>query len=202
MKQISFITDRGAVIDPTGQYRYSLIRSWAIGEWITWIMLNPSTADADVDDPTIRRCINFTKMWGFCGMQVVNLYAYRATDPIALKSVLDPIGPDHSNHFVKALKRGSLTIAAWGACSHASTVHVDQLLARYQVKCLGKTRNGSPKHPLYVRANAPLEVWREVTACPRCGSEEIDRVHHVETFATPECWVLECSMCDYKGDPE
>ena len=151
--------ERQAVIDETGQYRYALSRTWGDGDMVTWIMLNPSTADASIDDPTIRRCMGFAAAWGFAGIQVINLYAYRATKPDALKVVTDPIGPDHMRHFVDAVTSGKLIVAAWGACKHASPQHVLPVLVQQEVKCLGKNSDGSPKHPLYVRGDVALEVW-------------------------------------------
>ena len=141
---------RAAVIDETGAYRYSLSRKWADGDLITWIMLNPSTADALVDDPTIRRCIGFSKGWGYGALRVVNLYAYRATKPEALKAVTDPIGPEHAIHFMDALHASAMVVAAWGACKHAKIDHVKHLLTNTVIHCLDTTANGSPKHPLYV----------------------------------------------------
>lgn len=151
---------KDAVIDSTGMYRYSLSRIWADGDIVTWIMLNPSTADASVDDPTIRRCISFSKSWGYGGLRVVNLYAYRATNPDALKTAVDPIGPEHSVHFMRALHMSSLIVAAWGACKHAKIDHVLPWISQLDIQCLGVTADGYPRHPLYVKSTTPLRGWR------------------------------------------
>lgn len=152
--------EKGAVLSTCGNYRYLLTRRWADGDTVTWIMLNPSTADASIDDPTIRRCIGFSKEWGYAALRVVNLYAYRATKPEALKAVADPIGPDHAVHFMGALHASALVVAAWGACKHAKIDHVKHILTNTLVHCLGVTANGSPKHPLYVKGSALPDVYQ------------------------------------------
>ena len=152
--------ERDAVIDEAGVYRYSLSRRWSDGDVVTWIMLNPSTADANTDDPTIRRCIGFSKSWGYGALRVVNLYAYRATKPDALKAVADPIGPEHAIHFAGALHASALVVAAWGACKHAKIDHVKNILTNTLVHCLGITANGSPKHPLYVKGSALPDIYQ------------------------------------------
>ena len=157
---------KSAVIDPTGMYRYSLSRKWSDGDMVAWVMLNPSTADASVDDPTIRRCISFSKSWGYGGLTVVNLYAYRATNPDALKTAIDPIGPEHGVHFMRALHASSLIVAAWGACRYAKTDHVSHWLAQRDIQCLGVTNDGSPRHPLYVKADVHLREWKLVRPVP------------------------------------
>ena len=157
---------KSAVIDATGMYRYSLSRKWSDGDMVAWVMLNPSTADASVDDPTIRRCISFSKSWGYGGLTVVNLYAYRATNPDALKAAIDPIGPEHGVHFMRALHASSLIIAAWGACRHAQIDHVRPWLAQRDIQCLGVTTDGSPRHPLYVKADVHLREWKLVRPVP------------------------------------
>lgn len=151
-----------ATISACGRYRYDLTRRWADGDdWAVWVMLNPSTADAEVDDPTIRRCIAFTKREGFGGMAVVNLYAYRATDPRELTKAddagIDPFGPFNLEYLIRWSDRATLQIAAWGI--HGSG-HGNPLRFRSKrFHCLGKTKDGCPRHPLYVRADQPLEVW-------------------------------------------
>ena len=147
-----------AEISPCGLYRYSLERVW----WpdvmrALFIMLNPSTADADADDPTIRRCMGFAKSWGLGGIEVRNLFAYRVTDPTELHHVDDPVGPDNS---VLPTSPARCVVAAWGAaaCHPLVKTRALEVLAelerhRLPVLCLGTTRMGYPKHPLYVPGN-------------------------------------------------
>lgn len=117
VRQLNLATvgdSRGALISECGLYRYRLWRRWGIGPHATWIMLNPSTADADLDDPTIRRCIGFARAWGFSAIEVVNLFALRATNPRELGRSADPIGPDNDRHLSEAGRAAELRIAAWG----------------------------------------------------------------------------------------
>jgi hypothetical protein len=127
-------------------------------------MLNPSTADAVRDDPTIRRCIGFAKAWGAGGMVVVNLFAYRASSPRILFAAEDPVGPQNDRHLLRVLSRaGQVVVAAWG--SHGSyrdrDAEVLQLLMRRRIhiECLGRTADGQPRHPLYLPASQPLKVF-------------------------------------------
>lgn len=151
----------GAVLSPCGTYRYTLDRIWDhTRPTALFIMLNPSTADASVDDPTIRRCRAFATREGCGALTVVNLFAYRATDPRELAVQPDPIGPDNNTHIALALDRQPAhVIAAWGALPFARTraQQVTALLA--QARCLGTTKSGDPRHPLYVRADQPLQPW-------------------------------------------
>lgn len=139
---------RSAVISPCGQYRYRLDRRWGDGPTLGFIMLNPSTADAEIDDATIRRCMGFARREGCGGIQVVNLFAYRATDPAHLLTVADPIGPEN-DLYVRSLK--GPVVAAWGAHPMARKGFFGRHLL-----CLGKTKDGYPRHPLYVHRDAPL----------------------------------------------
>lgn len=161
----SLSSDRGAVISEDGRYRYRLWR--VVGpeaRRCLFIMLNPSTADALLDDPTIRRCIGFARREGCGRLDVVNLYAFRSTAPSSLRSVDDPIGPDNDQHIRAALAEAELVVCAWGA--HGQVVHgrraaVVELIrkAGREPLCLGVTGDHSPSHPLYLRKTAPLLPW-------------------------------------------
>lgn len=146
-----------AILSPCGLYRYRLTRRWADGPTCGFIMLNPSTADAEKDDPTIRRCIGFAKREGCGGLIVVNLFAFRATKPIALLDAEDPIGPDADHHLLDAIQEvdGPL-IAAWGNWNRGHRAADVAAMIGAHCACLGKTKDGHPRHPLYVRADAPL----------------------------------------------
>lgn len=151
-------TDMGssARLSLDGQYRYELVRRWNRGPLACWIMLNPSTADASVDDRTIRKCIKFTQAWNLSGLVVVNLFAYRATDPKALKTVADPVGPENDEAIYNAVRGARITVAGWGV---HGTLHgrnaavLDDVLGDYpgRLYALDVTRDGHPKHPLYIR---------------------------------------------------
>ncbi len=147
-----------ALID--GPYRYSLDRWWGPGRRMCFVMLNPSTADADQDDPTIRRCIGFAKRDAFDGITVVNLFAYRCTRPLHLSDVDDPVGPLNDGAVADAVRRSDVVVAAWGA--HPMAVGRGKALADWRVPlhCLGTTKDGAPRHPLYVRGSAEVVPWR------------------------------------------
>ncbi|MBU4378735.1 MAG: DUF1643 domain-containing protein [Proteobacteria bacterium] len=140
------------------KYRYFLERSWSSGNGhLCWILLNPSTADAQVDDPTIRRCIRFAQRWGYAGMQVVNLFAYRSTDPGQLRAVGDPVGPDNNRFILQAARECDKVVLGWGnhGSLHARDASVLDLLHRAEIipHVLGLTRRNAPKHPLYLKGD-------------------------------------------------
>lgn len=156
---------KGAVISPCGHYRYQLTRAWpGTGRAVCFVMLNPSTADASIDDPTIRRCIGFAKRLGGSKLVVVNLFAYRSTDPSALTSQEDPEGKDNQ-HWIDASVNGSSTVVAgWGVLKPVLPSSIRHRIIRLRtiatkLWCLGKTQNGHPRHPLYVKADQPLVEW-------------------------------------------
>ena len=132
-----------------------------------WVMLNPSTADCTVNDPTIGRCMDFTSQWRFDDMEVVNLFAYRDTNPkMLLLPKIKPIavGPDNNTWIYRRAALADLIICAWGAhklCRERAADVVVMLRSVAQphtiVGCIGKTRDGYPKHPLYVPGNTKLE---------------------------------------------
>lgn len=152
-----------AVISDCGRYRYSLSRVWDESKYcLPFCMLNPSTADAEQNDPTIRRCIGFAKREGYGAIHVVNCFAFRATDPKALKLSGYPYGPENYMHIDNVLAAACLygvpIVCAWG--NHYSGKTGKRLReSGVDLVCLGKTKSGYPKHPLYLRADTPLEQW-------------------------------------------
>lgn len=147
---------KSAEISPCGKYRYHLRREWDLDlPRVAFIMLNPSTADANDDDPTIRRCIGFAKAWGYGGLDVVNLYGYRATNPKELKNVPSPIGPHNDDTLLAIVPYVDRVICAWGA--HGGK-RGDSVLRKLRQEglvpmCLAKTKRGDPMHPLYLKAD-------------------------------------------------
>lgn len=158
---------RSAVISDDGLYRYRLDRRWNSGARVAWIMLNPSTADAEQDDATIRRIRGFSQGWGFGALTVVNLYAWRATDPADLWTAPDPIGPDNDRHIAEVCAT-SHVIAAWGA--HARPDRIAAVLAlpgMDGLRALAVTKTGQPRqprHPLYLRGDLTPQEWRNPDA--------------------------------------
>lgn len=156
--------ERDAAISGCGKYRYMLRRTWDHGKpRVLFVMLNPSTADAQIDDATIRSCIRLSKCLGYGSFEVVNLFALRATDPAELAKAQDPVGPDNDFRIEAAILRCDLAICAWGAHPMAGnrSNHVRGLLRSHRpaVFCLGKTKAGAPKHPLYIKSGTPLETY-------------------------------------------
>lgn len=151
----------GASISECGRYRYHLWREWdAELPIMVWIMLNPSTADAEEDDPTIRKCIGFARR-NRCGcISVVNLFAYRATDPKELKHVSDPVGPENDWHILHACAQPHVNslVAAWGVSdiTTARATYVKSLLSDRLLMCFRKNDAGRPGHPLYIPYESKL----------------------------------------------
>lgn len=143
-----------ALISSCGKYRYRLSRVWQTGPKLGFIMLNPSTADAVADDPTIRRCIGFAKSLGYSGIVVGNLFAWRATVPTELKLCLDPVGPENDVALSEMCYDTTMIICAWGDRSPIveRNQRVVQLIKQNGKKpyCLKLTRKSNPGHPLYV----------------------------------------------------
>jgi len=135
-------------------YRYLLARRWGLGPTVTYIMLNPSTADEVQNDPTVERCQRRAIADGFDGLNVVNLFAYRATDPAEMKKALDPVGQENGLHILAAALMSKRVVCAWG--SHGNfNGRADEVLSllrmvKVQPFCLGLNQDGQPKHPLYV----------------------------------------------------
>lgn len=157
----------GASISACGRYRYWLMRRWADGPRALFIMLNPSTADASEDDPTIRRCVGFAKALGYSGIEVVNLFAWRVTDPDAMfdhwRRGGDIIGPECDIIILRAAQQAGIVIAAWGADNRAESraSYVLGLVSRFaDVYCLARSGKGAPRHPLYLPAAARPEIYR------------------------------------------
>lgn len=149
---------RAAALSACGRYRYDLSRSWAEGARVAFVGLNPSTADAEVDDPTIRRCVGFARAWGFGALRMVNLFAWRATDPRELALADDPVGVGNDAILRELRETCTLVVAAWGAHRMAleRAATVVSLLGDFTV--LGLTAAGHPRHPLYMRASCrPLD---------------------------------------------
>ena len=155
-----------AIISKCGLYRYSLERRWSQADYfVLWVMLNPSTADATENDATIRRCIAFSKAWGYGGLLVGNLYAYRSSTPNALWACGDVIGPDNDAYLAELTKRAAHVVCAWGQrgpIPERRDAVLRILSARGPVHALAFTKAGEPRHPLYLPAALKPEIWTEV----------------------------------------
>ncbi len=135
-------------------YRYALWRTWENEKpTVLFIGLNPSTADETNDDPTLRRCINFAKSWGYGGVCMANLFAYRATDPVAIRECAKPIGPQNNRWLKQLAAEADLVIAAWGndGSLYQRSRYVCAMLPK--MKYLKMNKTGEPAHPLYLTAS-------------------------------------------------
>jgi hypothetical protein len=162
----NLVERRSATFDPSRTYRYALERRWSEAAPAVFVMLNPSTADAFAEDPTIRRCLAFARREGCGGLVVVNLFALRATDPYELYKIVhpDPVGPENDRIVREAAAEAEgPVIAAWGVhgALNGRGAIVARLLEASDLMCLGLTKDGHPRHPLYVRGDAPLTLWKE-----------------------------------------
>jgi hypothetical protein len=162
------VNSTGALLSACGDFRYHLFRVWDSSKPpMVFVMLNPSSADGSSDDPTIRRCMRFAKDGGYGGLEVVNCYAYRTSSPKLLKAKGWPIGPDNDHHlqaaFIKAAEKGVPVVCAWGADA-SRTPRAGAVLRMIQQAgakpvCLGKTAEGYPRHPLYMRSDCALVAF-------------------------------------------
>lgn len=157
------VTHKSAIISDCGQYRYKLSRCWDDNEsQLVFVMLNPSTADAEFDDPTIIRCMGFAKGFGYGGIHVINLFAFRATSPSVLHQVPDPVGHRNNLNWHRVLQDydTDFILCAWGAAKGTEdrVTHLATLTdwAGVGMMCLGMNKNGSPKHPLYLSKSTKL----------------------------------------------
>ena len=158
-----------AVFDAARIYRYQLSRAWIGGYWAAaFIMLNPSRADERRHVPTIRRCIRFAQRGGCEGLEVVNLFAYRASNPTELWNRPDLVGPENDGHILEVANRCQYVVAAWGTngVHQKRDQEVIKLLKSVRginVLCLGQTKEGHPRHPLYVPYKQRLEPFAPCT---------------------------------------
>lgn len=158
------VVNDSALFSDCGNYRYLLTREFGGDSTCVFVMLNPSTADANHDDPTIRRCVSFAKREGFGRLEIVNLFGFRATEPSDLFAAADPIGEENDAVMAATLSRADQIVVAWG--NHGEFVDgriavVQKLLAQSgaSVFCFGLTGKSQPKHPLYLSNDVELVAF-------------------------------------------
>lgn len=164
--------ERTASFSDDGLYRYDLARRWDDGPLVLWVMLNPSTADDSLEDPTLTRCINYSRAWGNGGCALVNLYAFRSPDPKALTSIVDPVGPENERYLRSWLSKPPdevrTVVTGWGAKIPPHRPHPPVILIADEYMrtlfCLGRTKGGRPRHPLYLKETERLEVFHRPPA--------------------------------------
>ena len=154
-----------AVYSPCMGYRYALTRVWDAAPPLVCVMLNPSTATELANDPTIHRCEVRARRGGFGGLRIANLYGFRATDPRALRQVADPVGPDNDRVLLSLLAGAGAVLAGWG--THGAWQDRGAGVARLlrdsgaALVTLGQTKDGHPRHPLYVGYAQDFMEWRD-----------------------------------------
>lgn len=164
------IIAKSAITSRCEDYRYVLTRRVDETQWerAVFVMLNPSTADASKDDPTIRRCMGFAERWGVGRVQVLNLFAFRSTRPARMFAAKDPVGPDNDEYIARVLQERfniARVVVAWGAANQeivkTRAAAVMSLLREAKVvpRCLGRCKNGGPRHPLMVPYSTELVEW-------------------------------------------
>ena len=155
--------DSEAVFSDCETYRYALTRQWSAGPRLLWVMLNPSTASERLNDPTVERCERRARALGFGGFRVVNLFAFRATDPRNLKGAADPVGPENDASLTEGAEWSDVVLCAWGGHGQLNDRAgcVTPLLQRSgkPLLHLGLTQTGHPKHPLYVAYGVQPTQW-------------------------------------------
>lgn len=156
--------DKTATFSEDRVYRYALTRTWGAAPPAAFIGLNPSTADETLDDPTIRRCIGFARAWGCGGIVMLNIFAFRATDPKDMYAAdLNALGPRNNEYLLQAGRAGEIVIAAWGV--HGAHMDREKRVQRMfasgnvDLHALGLSKAGHPRHPLYLRRDLKPFVW-------------------------------------------
>lgn len=146
------------------RYRYALTRTWdAKLPKLGFIMLNPSKATEVQNDPTVERCERRARALGFGAFRVTNIFAWRETDPHKMRRAKDPVGPDNDACLTELMHWSDTVIAAWGV--HGEHLNrgpaVEAVLRRtgQHLHCLGLTKHGHPRHPLYVSYAQRPEIW-------------------------------------------
>ena len=153
---MSFIY-KNATFSSCRTYRYSLSRIWdKKKKYVLFIGLNPSTADEEADDPTVRRCVNYAKNWGYGGFMMVNLFAYRTTLSSNLTTVKYPVGIDNDKYIVTLSKKADINVAAWGNNGNLYSRDKQVLSLVPSLMCLKINRSGQPAHPLYLKKGLKL----------------------------------------------
>jgi hypothetical protein len=156
---------QNAAISKCGKYRYDLRRFWGEAPFCLWVMLNPSTADANTNDRTINKIMGFSQRWGYGGLVVVNLFAYRATDPDEILLVDDPVGPLNHKYILGWATKPQITNVYVGWGNYGSHKGRGWDVARLiqgtgkQMWSLMNNQNGQPQHPLYIANDVTPRLW-------------------------------------------
>ena len=146
------LQDNGALFSSDRKHRYTLWRVWDKDKpFVAFVGLNPSTADETKNDPTVTRCINYAYDWGYGGLVMLNIFAFRSTNPKNRYSCKDPIGPENSFYIKKFSEEAGLTVAAWGNHGNFLSRGTEVLSLLTKPHCLKLTKSACPSHPLYLK---------------------------------------------------
>ncbi len=164
--------DSTAIFSSCRKYRYELWRWWDRSKpYAVFIGLNPSTADEINNDATVTRCIRFAQSWDYGGLCMMNLFAFRATKPYVMKACLYPIGDDNDEHLIMVTDKAGVVVAAWG--THGNHKNRDKEVMAFipNMWCLGTTKGGHPRHPLYLRKDTKLTEFSKRIGQKNIGVE-------------------------------
>jgi hypothetical protein len=162
------MTPDAALFSPCRTWRYSLTRALDGEGTVAFVGLNPSTADETTDDPTVRRCVGFARGWGFARLEVVNLYAFRATNPRQLWRADDPVGPENDRVLASVVAGADLVVAAWGTQPRPGRLaELAGILGGRPLHALALTKDGAPRHPLYVRGDVRPSLYVSARSATR-----------------------------------
>jgi hypothetical protein len=150
---------RSAVISVCRNYRYELWRKWSDAPCCVFVGLNPSTADEIADDATIRKCIRYARLWGYGGLGMVNLFAWRATNPKEMMAVRDPVGPENDDTICRIAASAGIMIAVWGNRGSFNQRDKAVKLMLPRLYCLHKTKSGAPGHFTLNRTLSPFHSF-------------------------------------------
>ena len=161
-----FSGQSGASFSKCRTYRYALWRVWEETKpTVLFVGLNPSIADEQIDDPTLIRCTNYAKSWGYGGVMMGNLFAYRATDPKELFQATEPIGEENDSWLKNLASNANLVVAAWGNMGTHLGRSQEVISFLPNLHCLKMNKSGEPAHPLYLKADLrpfPLQIERRL----------------------------------------
>jgi hypothetical protein len=152
--------DTGAKLSECRTYRYSLWRVWDDSKpYAMFIGLNPSTADEVENDPTLNRCIDYAKTWGYGGIYLANLFAFRTKDPEIMKAAPDPVGPENNTSLINLAQKAGIVVAAWGNDGAFLGRSKEVRAMVPNLSCLKMNNTGEPAHPLYQPKSAvPIPI--------------------------------------------
>lgn len=175
---------KGALFSSCRRWRYLLWRVWDTSRvYCNFIMLNPSTADEEHDDPTITRCVDYARKWDYGGLVVSNIFAYRSSDPYDIMLQDNPVGNGNDGVIVEAASSAGLVVCAWGnsGAMRKRSVEIVELMkaAGIRLYCLSRNKSGEPSHPLYQKTQTTPIPLEPIVPFPVSRRRALPRIHHI-----------------------